>query len=278
MIREKLSGSGIFYDSADLAEFRNWAQTQILGGATTNPVLFEKAGVLDVVGHISQMVDIVGPEVAFPISIELPDADMPKDEMIRLALKYRDRFPNHAVIKVPMKPDEPEKAFEVIYKLGQEGVRTNATIGISMGQLIGAAEAGRLSKAIGDNYISLFWARRDEAKKQMIANRLVEMTSEQMSESEVAKITEWLETDISDAAMTLSMTLKYLENHSLNTRVIIGSIRNISQIEQSFALGADIVTIPPKLLREWMFTQRGMETIDQFNESYHKVKDRIVLI
>lgn len=276
-MRETLTGSGIFYDSADLSEFKIWAESNILGGATTNPVLLEKANVLDVEDHIHKMIEIVGWESVFPISVELPDADAPKEEMINLALHYQKQFPNHAVIKVPMKPDEPEKAFEIIYRLGQEGVRTNATLGLSMGQLVGAAEASRVSKASGDNYISLFWARRDEAKKQMIAGRLAALVTEQMTDAERAKVTDWLEAEIPDAALTLAMTLSYLQNHSLNTRVIVGSIRNIHQIEQAFALGADIVTIPPKLLREWMFTNRGLETVEEFNNAYRKVKDKISL-
>src|SRR3989344_1170270 len=101
MPRTEMEGSGLFYDSADLEQFKLWYESNIFGGATTNPVLFEKAGVLDIVARISEMVDIAGPN--FPISIELPDADMPKADMIQLALKYRDRFPHNAVIKVPMK-------------------------------------------------------------------------------------------------------------------------------------------------------------------------------
>lgn len=271
-----MTGSGIFYDSADLTDFEKWLKTHILGGATTNPVLFEKAGVLDVVGHITRMVELAQElgQSRIPISIELPDADWPIEDMVSLAMKYQERFENNAVIKVPMKPDEPDKAFEVIYRLGQEGIRTNATIGITMGQLIGAAEASRSSKARGENYISLFWGRREEARKQMIEALMVKVSENVLSLEQVNDEI----AGISDAAATLMMTLRYLETHSLNTRVIIGSVRHVHQIEQAFKLGADIVTIPPKLLSEWMYTQRGMETIDQFNQAYRNVADKIKLI
>jgi transaldolase len=55
-----------------------------------------------------------------------------------------------------MDPRDPQKAFEVMYTLSQEGVRVNATLGLTAGQLIGASEALRSSK---DSYISLFWGR-----------------------------------------------------------------------------------------------------------------------
>lgn len=281
--RRPLEYSGIFYDSANLDEFRKWFETSILGGATTNPVLFQKEGILDVTGHIDKMIEIAGEN--FPISIEIPDTAMEKDEMVKLALKYKEKYPTNAVIKVPMDPRYPQKAFEVIYQLGQEGVRVNATIGVSMGQLVGAAEALRLSKVDGNNYISLFWGRREEAKKQIVEaeiSRINEEATEKekrgLTEEEIATIRERLDRQVPDAAATLAMTLNYLRDHSLATRVIIGSIRNVGQIEQAFNLGADIVTISPKLLEEWMVTQRGIETADQFNKAYRDVKDKMKLI
>lgn len=280
--RLAMNGSGIFFDSADIDQFKKWHETHIFGGATTNPVLFQKANVLDVAAHIEKMAEISGPN--FPISIELPDADMSIEDMMQLALAYRDRFPDNCVIKVPMKPDEPHKAFEVLYRLGQEGVRTNATIGMTMGQLIGASEAGRVSKADDDNYVSLFWARRDEAKTQIITQKIEEFKAKAendgkpASEEEISSLKTLLESETPDAARSLAMTLRYLENHSLNTRVIVGSIRKVSQIEEAFSIGADIVTIPPTLLSEWMFTQRGVETVNDFNKAYREVADKIKLI
>ncbi len=264
--RQPLESSGIFYDSANLEDFSKWFGARILGGATTNPVILQKEGVLDLPAHIDKMIEICGTD--FPISIEVPDSSMTRDEQVALALQYQERFPGNAVIKIPMDPEEPEKAFEVIYRLGQEGVRVNATVGISMGQLVGASEALRTSKADGDNYISLFWGRRDEAKIQMVAGLVEEGT---MTEKEAIQ-------RIPNAAATLAMTLKYLGSHSLATRVIIGSIRRAEQIEEAFSIGADIVTIPPKLIEEWMFTQRGVETVAQFNDAYREVKDEMRLI
>src|SRR3990172_1491140 len=208
--RQPLKSSGIFYDSANLVDFKKWFAARILGGATTNPLILQKEGVLNIPEHLSKMVKISGP--GFPISIEIPDSEMPREAMIDLALKYRDRFPENAVIKVPMDPREPEKAFEVIYRLGQEGVRVNATLGLSMGQLVGAAEALRLSTAEGDNYMSLFWARREEAKNQLVK----ELVKGGMKKKEALE-------KVPDAAASLIMTLKYLETHNLSTRVIVGS-------------------------------------------------------
>ncbi len=244
--RQPLEYSGIFYDSANLDGFKKWFDTGILGGATTNPVILQKEDILDLPTHIGKMVETCGK--GFPISIELPDSDWSVDNQVELGLAYHQMFLDNAVIKVAMDPREPHKAFRVMRRLGRRGVRINATVGMSAGQLISASEALRSSTAEGDNYVSLFWGRCEEAKGE------------------------------GAAAKTLATTLKYLETHSLSTKVIIGSIRNIEQIDEAFSIGADIVTIPPKLIEEWMYTDRGAETIDQFNDAYREVKDRMKLI
>lgn len=263
--RSPMSSSGIFYDSADLVGLKKWFETGMLGGATTNPLILQKEGIFNIPEHISKMVEITANN--FPISIEVPDSEMSKEEMVGLAMKYQEKFPGNAVIKIPMDPRDSQKAFEVIYKLGQEGIRVNATLGVSAGQLIGASESLRQSRADGDNYISLFWGRREEAKKQIVET----MVAKGVAKEEAMNI-------VPDAAASLIMTLKYLETHSSSARVIIGSVRSIDQIEKAFSLGADIVTIPPKLIQEWMFTQRGVETADQFNNAYRDIKDKVTLI
>jgi len=234
--------SGIFYDSANLKDLKKWFDSGILGGATTNPVILQKEGVFNIPEHISKMIEIVGED--FPISIEVPDSEMPGGEMVELALRYARMFPKNAVIKIPMDPRDPPKAFEVMSKLIKEGVKINATLGLTSGQLIGASEALRGSK---DSYISLFWGRCEEAGG-------------------------------TGAISTLTAVLNYLEKHNLSSKVIIGSIRSVDQIEKAFSLGADIVTIPPKLLEDWMFTQRGVETADQFNKAYRDIKGKVTLI
>lgn len=280
--RTPMNSSGIFYDSAELVGLKRWFETGILGGATTNPLILQKEGIFNIPGHVSKMIEITGKD--FPISIEVPDSEMTKEEMISLAMKYQEKFPGNAVIKIPMDPRDPQKAFEVIYKLGQEGIRVNATLGISAGQLIGASESLRQSKADGDNYISLFWARRDEAKK-MIIEAIISGEKEKVLESgktfltvDELKLREEWDKKVPDAAASLIMTLKYLETHSSAARVIVGSIRSVDQIEKAFSLGADIVTIQPQHIQEWMFTQRGVETAEQFNKAYRDIKDKVTLI
>jgi transaldolase len=96
----------------------------------------------------------------------------------------------------------------------------------------------------GAVYVSLFWGRCEEARG-------------------------------TGASATLTTVLKYRKVHDVYSKIIIGSIRGVNQIDEAFSLGADIVTIPPKLLADWMFTQRGVETADEFNKAYRDVKDKV---
>ena len=88
----------IFLDSSDLKELKMWFDAGVISGVTTNPVILQKEGVVDLCGHVQKMIDIVG--AGFPISMEVPDSDMPKQDMIRLALQYHTMFPYLSLIHI----------------------------------------------------------------------------------------------------------------------------------------------------------------------------------
>jgi transaldolase len=192
----------------------------------------QKEGILNIPKHIEKMIEICG--LYFPISIEIPDSDMTEKEMMELSFEYARMFPFNTVVKIPMDPRDMPKALRVISRLSRFGVQVNATLGLTSGQLIAAMQTGA-------KYISLFWGRCDEAGGI-------------------------------GSVETLKTVLKYRDTYKLDSKIIIGSIRSVDQIDKAFLLGADIVTIPPKLIEEWMFTKRGVETADQFNQAYREVK------
>jgi transaldolase len=240
--RKPMNSSGWFLDSGNLEQVKKWQE--VVGGITTNQlILFEKDNIFNIPEHLTKMCEIVGSN--FPISIELPDSQASLEEMINLAVAYHDMFPKNTVVKVPIIPDDV-KGLKVISALVKRGIQTNATIGINEAQLMLAAEASRRYCGEGATYISLFWGRAMENEKN----------GEGRGPREV-----------------LDTTLTYLANHNLDTRVIIGSVRESSQVIEAFEQGADIVTVPPKILDRIMFTTRGQETVEQFDAAYHKVKD-----
>lgn len=240
--RRSMETSGWFLDSGDPEQVKKWFE--VIGGITTNQmILFKKEGIFNIPEHLEKLCQITGPN--FPISVELPDSKADLEEMIDLAEKYHERFPSNTVVKVPILPNDT-KGLKVIAQLVKRGIRTNATIGINEAQLVLAAEAARRFSGEGATYISLFWARAIESNSR--------------GESRHPK-------DVLEA------TLTYLANHQLDTRVIIGSIREPSQVIEAFSLGADIVTVPPSIFEKIMHTSRAVETINEFDAAYEAVKN-----
>ena len=240
--RRPMETSGWFLDSGDPEQVEKWFE--VIGGITTNQmILFKKEGIFNIPEHLKKLCQITGPN--FPISVELPDSKADLDEMIDLAEKYHEMFPTNTVVKVPILPNDV-KGLKVIAQLVKRGIRTNATIGINEAQLVLAAEAARRFSGEGATYISLFWARAIESNSR--------------GESHHPK-------DVLEA------TLTYLANHQLDTKIIIGSIREPSQVIEAFSLGADIVTVPPSIFEKIMYTSRAVETINEFDAAYEAVKN-----
>lgn len=241
-LRRPMETSGWFLDSGDPEQVKKWLE--VIGGITTNQmILFKKEGIFNIPEHLKLLCQITGPD--FPISVELPDSQASLEEMVSLAQRYHEMFPTNTVVKVPILPGDV-KGLKVISRLVKRGIHTNATIGINEAQLILAAEAARRFSGEGATYISLFWARAIESNER--------------GESRHPK-------------NVLEATLTYLANHQLDTRIIIGSIREPAQVIEAFSLGADIVTVPPTIFEKIMHTTRALETIKEFDSAYEAVKN-----
>lgn len=246
--RLPLAGSGYFLDSGNLEEIQAWKD--VIGGVTTNQIiLFEKQRVRNIPMHLSAMCEIVGDGV--PISVELPDSSWSAEELLTFARRYHDAHPTNTVIKVPILPDDV-KGLHIVHALVREGIRTNATIGLTFGQLTLAAEAARAYAGEGATYISIFWGRTIES---------VEQYQEGVHPNQL-----------------LEATLTYLTTHALDdTRVIVGSIREPAQVIDAFSHGADIVTVPESILRRMLQNRRAQETVREFDEAFRRVQQDIQL-
>lgn len=137
LYRKPFNQSGYFLDSGNIRQIKKWKE--VIGGVTTNQViLFSTEGVLNIPKHLSAMCKATGPGV--PISMELPDSSWSIEKMVALAEHYYHDHPDNTVIKVPILPKDT-KGLKLINILSKKGIPTNATIGMSFGQLTMAAEA-----------------------------------------------------------------------------------------------------------------------------------------
>jgi transaldolase len=119
----------------------------------------------------------------------------------------------------------------VIHALRRMGARVNCTCCMSYNQAIIAAQAGA-------NYVSLFWGRiRD------------------------------LGYDASSVVRQVRQTFKEWDSP---TEIIVGSIRQMIDINEAFQAGADIVTIPPQFLPKLTSHPKTDEAVQQFIRDFRE--------
>jgi transaldolase len=113
----------------------------------------------------------------------------------------------------------------VIHAIRGMGVRVNCTCCMSYNQAIMAALAGA-------NYVSIFWGRiRDTG---------------------------------SDAATVVRQVKQTFQVEGTQAEIIVGSIRQMIDVNEALQAGADIVTVPPKFFPQMCAHPKTDEAVQQF--------------
>jgi transaldolase len=136
---------------------------------------------------------------------------------------------DNVVVKVPMWPNGA--GMKIISLLVEKDIPVNATVLMKGSQAILAAEAGA-------EYVSLFY------------RRMIDTSSHDATKYE------------------FGMARDYLDAEKLHCKIIAGSIRQGIDVTNAFKLGADIVTIPPKILTELVNNDATDKTIAEFDRSW----------
>lgn len=122
-----------------------------------------------------------------------------------------------------------EIGIRVIHALAGRGVASNATCMMSMNQAYLAALAGA-------KYVSLFYGRiRDMGY---------------------------------DARPVVAGTRALIDAEKIDSKIIVGSVRHLMDVNESLEAGAHIVTVPPAILRKMLRNPRTDETIREFNTAW----------
>jgi transaldolase len=131
--------------------------------------------------------------------------------------------------RIVIKVPFTEAGLRVIHALHGRGIATNATCIMSFNQAYLAALAGA-------TYVSIFSGRvRDMGY---------------------------------DVRPVIETTRRQLDREKLASRIIVGSVRHLMDVNEAFFAGADIVTVPPKILRTMLKNPRTDETIREFSEAW----------
>ena len=215
----------IFLDTADVETISNHFKTGLIDGITTNPTLIMKS---------HRKPDDVYEEL---VSLGLRDISMEvvgtEDEMLKDAYRLVNKFNDLTTIKVPCTRD----GLLVCRQLSKQGVRVNVTLIFSVSQAILSAKAGA-------TYLSPFVGRVDD--QRFGGCNLIKRIAEVIPK-------------------TIPINGGYSDPPIRVPEILSASIRSVGDVEHSFAQGADICTMPPKIFEgmyNHILTDKGLELFD----------------
>ena len=131
-----------------------------------------------------------------------------------------------------------QEGLKACAKLTKKKIKTNVTLCFSPAQALIAAKSGA-------TYISPFVGRLD---------------------------------DIGENGMELIKKIKdiYSNYPKLNTKILVASVRNMEHVAQAAIIGADVVTLPPKILEELYEHPLTKKGLDAFLEDWKKTNQKII--
>ena len=260
----------IFIDSAKLHEIEQAYSYGILDGVTTNPSLLKGA-----VDDLSKKGDSISLEEYIkkilvtakgtPVSLEVTEYDY--DGMVSQAKQLFKRFnpvAKNVVIKIPVNtsfPGESGNDFEglkAIKTLTQQNIPVNCTLIFTPEQALLAAKAGA-------TYVSPFVGRIDDylrSSKDISFDKIDYFPAEGMFFEDIVLHDEGIISGIDLVAQIVDIFSVY----DLKTQVLAASIRNTRQVRESALAGADIATLPFKVISQLMAHYKTQEGMQKFTD------------
>ena len=215
----------IFLDSGNITEIKRFMKMNIIRGVTTNPTVLFKDGVSGgMAGIKKRSIEIAKLIDPYPLSVEVTTNDRKK--MMEQALEFHE-WAENICVKIPIHGPAGElENLEVIHELEKNhGVRINVTAMMSAQQCLLAAMAGA-------TYVSIFGGR--------VNNMGYNVCQEIMKLRNV------------------------LDSFGLESKIIIGSSREVLNVIEWLEAGAHFVTVIPSLLQGMIIHPYSKETVQQF--------------
>ena len=209
----------IFIDSASILDIEKWIKMGIVDGVTTNPSVMLNDRVYEIEKGAKEIAALIDPR---PLSVEVTTNDL--EEMLTQAQTFAS-WARNIIIKVPQENQDGVPCYGVMRRLESDGIRVNATVTLSFGQVILAAKAGA-------TYISIFAGR--------------------------------VEDEGGDAVEMIRNSVDWLNQWEFRSKIIIGSIRSVADILRAAKAGAHVITIPPQFLSRMADHRYTRATVEQF--------------
>jgi transaldolase len=71
-----------------------------------------------------------------------------------------------------------------------------------------------------------------------------------------------------DVRPVISATRNVLDREKLASKIIVGSMRHIMDVNEALEAGAHVPTVVPPILRKMVWNPRTIETIAEFNTAW----------
>jgi transaldolase len=181
------------------------------------------------------------------IAKEAPDADLAErirevlsvswgDVSVELTTETENEMWEESMVyhawdpqRITIKVPFSEIGLRVLHRLAKKGVKTNVTCLMAMNQAYLAALAGA-------TYVSIFSGRvRDMGY---------------------------------NVRPVIESTRAILDRENLPSKIIVGSMRHMMDVNEALECGAHVPTVTPPILRKMVWNPRTVETIAEFNNAW----------
>jgi transaldolase len=181
------------------------------------------------------------------IAKEAPDADLAErirevlavswgDVSVELTTETEKEMIDESLVyhawdpaRITIKVPFSETGLRVLHQLVKRGIKTNVTCLMAMNQAYLAALAGA-------TYVSIFSGRvRDMGY---------------------------------DVKPIIRATREILDREGLKSKIIVGSMRHMMDVNEALECGAHVPTVTPPILRKMVWNPRTIETINEFNSAW----------
>ena len=215
----------IFIDTGKIEEIQKYHEMGIIRGVTTNPTILVKDGVRGGMEGVRQRsIEIAKLIDPLPLSVEVTTND-PKF-MLSQAIEF-SKWADNINVKITIHgPNGELDNLKVVHELEiKHDVRINVTAMMSVQQCFLAAMAGA-------TYVSIFGGRVNNMGYD--------------SRKEIEKLRQ------------------LLDDYKLNSKIIVGSTREVINVAEWLLAGAHIVTCTPQLIEGMIVHPYSKETVQMF--------------
>jgi transaldolase len=257
----------IYIDSADIEQIQEAFSWGIVDGITTNPSLikaaFDKAGDgVTMRDYISRILETAGEA---PVSLEVIGPS--EAAMTAQGLFLYETFnpvAGNVVIKVPVNPNL-EAGGDMRYD-GLKTIRAMAARGIPVNTtLIFTPEQAMLAAKAGARYVSPFAGRVDDKLRKDLG--LSFEKTDYFPEDGLRDDDERLKIEdvgIHSGVHLVEQIASLFMVHDFECEVLAASLRNPRQVRECALAGADISTVPFKVIRDMVEHPKTVEGMNAF--------------